>query len=82
MLLLEYGTDINVTSEAGRTPLTTAITYNNHSVLRLLLDRWFEYSECPRLKGLQLLEFVAQYADVYTGFREPPEAEIRPGLHT
>jgi ankyrin repeat protein len=66
MLLLEYGADINVTSKAGQTPLTTAIAYNNHSVLNLLLDRWFEYSECPRLKGPHLLEFVAQYADAKT----------------
>ena len=68
MLLLEYGADINVTSQAGQTPLTTVIAYNNHSVLNLLLDRWFEYSECPRLKGPHLLEFVAQYADAKTMF--------------
>jgi ankyrin repeat protein len=66
MLLLEYGADINATSKAGRTPLTTAIEYNNHGVLQLLLDRWYEYTECPRLKGPHLLELVAQYADVTT----------------
>ncbi len=66
MILLEYGADLNATSKAGQTPLTTAIAYNNHSVLKLLLDRWFEYSECPRLKGPHLLEFVAQYADAKT----------------
>jgi hypothetical protein len=32
----------------------------------LLLDRWFEYSECPRLKGPHLLEMAATYADVET----------------
>lgn len=66
MLLLEYGVAINVTSEDGRTPLTTAIVYNNHNVLQLLLDRWYEYSECPRLKGPHLLSLVAQYADLRT----------------
>jgi ankyrin repeat protein len=66
MLLLEYGANINAISKDGRTPLTTAISYNNHSVLKLLLDRWFEYSECPRLKGPHLLDLVAQYADLET----------------
>jgi ankyrin repeat protein len=66
MVLLEYGADINATSKSGHTPLTAAITYNNHAVLQLLLDRWFEYSECPRLKGPHLLELVAQYADLET----------------
>ncbi|KXX73195.1 Ankyrin repeat domain-containing protein 7 [Madurella mycetomatis] len=66
MLLLEYGADINATSKNGQTPLTTAIQYNNHPVLRLLLERWFEYTECPRLTGPNLLEKVAQYADVKT----------------
>lgn len=66
MLLLEYGAEINVTSKDGRTPLTTAIVYNNHNVLQLLLDRWYEYSECPRLRGPHLLSLVAQYADLRT----------------
>jgi hypothetical protein len=66
MLLLEYGANINATSKNGQTPLTTAIQYNNHPVLRLLLERWFEYTECPRLTGPNLLEIVAQYADVKT----------------
>jgi ankyrin repeat protein len=66
MLLLEYGANINVTSKDGRTPLTTAIIFNNHNVLQLLLDRWYEYSECPRLKGPHLLSLVAQYADLKT----------------
>ena len=46
-LLLEYGANINATTTSGQTPLTTAVAYNSHNVLRLLLDRWFEYSECP-----------------------------------
>lgn len=64
MLLLEYGADINVTSTLGQTPLTTAIAYNSHNVLKLLLDRWFEYSVCPRLKGPHLLQIAALYADI------------------
>ncbi len=66
LLLLEYGADINATSTTEQTPLTTAITYNSYNVLQLLLDRWFEFSECPRLKGPHLLPIVALYADLRT----------------
>lgn len=66
MLLLEYRANINASSTVGQTPLTTAIAYNSHNVLQLLLDRWFEYSECPRLKGPHLLQIVASYADIQT----------------
>lgn len=65
-LLLEYGANINATSTAGQTPLITAIAYNSHNVLQLLLDRWFEYSECPRLTGPHLLQIVTLYADIET----------------
>lgn len=66
VLLLEYGADINATTTLGHTPLTTAITHNSHRVLQLLLDRWSEYSECPRLKGTHLLQIAALYADIET----------------
>ncbi|KAL8951443.1 MAG: hypothetical protein Q9222_002583 [Ikaeria aurantiellina] len=66
LLLLEYGADINAMSVAGQTPLTTAIIYNSHNMLKLLLDRWFEYTECPRLRGPDLLQIAALYADVET----------------
>lgn len=66
ILLLEYGADINATSTSGSTPLTTTITYNSHNVLRLILDRWHEYSDCPRLKGPHILQIVALYADLKT----------------
>ncbi|KAM5440430.1 hypothetical protein McanCB21832_000538 [Microsporum canis] len=66
MLFLEYGADINYMSATGATPLTTAITYNSHNVLRLILDKWHEYSDCPRLKAPDLLQAVALYADVET----------------
>lgn len=66
MLLLECGADINATSVAGSTPLTTAIIHNSHSVLRLILDRWHEYTDCPRLKGPHLLHITAVYADIET----------------
>ena len=65
-ILLEYGANINAISAAGQTPLTTAVTFNSHNVLQLLLDRWFEYSQCPRLTGPHLLQTVALYADVMT----------------
>lgn len=66
ILLLEYGADINATATTGETPLTTAITYNSHNVLRLFLDRWSEYTVCPRLKGPNLLETAALYGDCET----------------
>ncbi|KAL8746941.1 MAG: hypothetical protein Q9190_001103 [Brigantiaea leucoxantha] len=66
LLLLEYGADVNATSVTGQTPLTTAITHNSHDVLRLLLERWFEYSECPRLKGGHLLKLLAESANLET----------------
>ncbi|KAL8958300.1 MAG: hypothetical protein Q9193_004614 [Seirophora villosa] len=65
-VLLEYGANINAVSTAGQTPLTTAVIFNSHNVLQLLLDRWFEYSECPRLKGPHLLQIIALYADAWT----------------
>ncbi|KAL8758290.1 MAG: hypothetical protein Q9199_001592 [Rusavskia elegans] len=66
ILLLEYGANINATTTLGQTALTTAITHNSHRVLQLLLDRWFEYSDCPRLKGTHLLQIAAMYADIET----------------
>ncbi|KAK4203616.1 hypothetical protein QBC40DRAFT_21245 [Triangularia verruculosa] len=66
ILLLEYGADLNATTTTGETPLTTAITYNSHNVLRLFLDRWSEYSVCPRLKGPNLVKIAALYGDVET----------------
>jgi ankyrin repeat protein len=66
MLLLEYGADINSESCDGSTPLTTAITYNSHNVLSLFLDRWHEYSTCPRLQGPNLLHIAALHADCRT----------------
>ncbi|KAL8902251.1 MAG: hypothetical protein Q9207_004818 [Kuettlingeria erythrocarpa] len=66
ILLLEYGANINATTTLGQTSLTTAITHNSHKVLQLLLDRWFEYTECPRLKGTHLLQIAAMYADIET----------------
>ncbi len=65
-LLLDYGANINATAKDGRTPLTTTIIYNNHDVLHLLLDRWFEYTECPRLKGPHLLDLIVEHADIET----------------
>lgn len=65
-ILLEYGANINASSTLGQTPLTTAIAYNSHSVLSLLLDRWFEYSVCPRLQGPHLLQIAALYANIET----------------
>jgi ankyrin repeat protein len=51
LLLLEYGADLNAISSNGRTPLTTAIIHNNHSVLQLFLDRCYEYMTTPRFNG-------------------------------
>ncbi|KAI0906194.1 ankyrin repeat-containing domain protein [Ustulina deusta] len=53
-------------SSSGQTPLTTAVIYNSHDVLKLLLYHWQEYNSCPRLKRPHLLQVVAQYADLDT----------------
>ena len=66
LLLLEHNADLNIRSNDGKTPLTVAITYNNHDVLQLLLDRWFQFSECPRLQIPHFLDVVAEYADLRT----------------
>lgn len=66
IVLLEYGAGLNMASLTGETPLTIAIAYNSHDVLRLFLERWHEYSVCPRLKGPNLLQITALYADVET----------------
>ncbi|KAI1749366.1 ankyrin repeat-containing domain protein [Xylaria castorea] len=65
-LLLDRGAKINPITAAGETPLTTAITYNSHNVLKLLLDRWLSYGDCPRNKGQPLLPIIARYADYET----------------
>jgi ankyrin repeat protein len=51
VLLLEYGADLNAMSSNGRTPLTTAIIHNNHPVLRLFVDRCYEYMTTTRFNG-------------------------------
>lgn len=66
ILLLDYNAYINATNITQHTPLTTAITYNSHGVLQLLLERWEEFSTCPRLQGPHLLEITALYADLTT----------------
>lgn len=66
MLLLEYGANINAATATGQTPLTTAITFNSHRVLRLLLERWYDYSTCPRLQGPHLLRAAALFGDLET----------------
>ncbi|KAH7309753.1 ankyrin repeat-containing domain protein [Stachybotrys elegans] len=66
VLLLEHGANINALSSTGETPLTTAIKCNSHNTLRLFLERWSEYSVCPRLRGPNLLEIAALYGDCET----------------
>lgn len=65
-LLLEYGADINAVTKDGQTPLTTAVTYNSHKGLQVLLDRWTDYSVCPRLQGPCLVNRAALFADTET----------------
>jgi ankyrin repeat protein len=61
-ILLTYGADLAYISSNGHSPLTTAITYNNHAVLKLFIDR----CDTSRLKGLQLLPIIAESADAET----------------
>jgi hypothetical protein len=65
-LLLDAGASINAESCKGETPLSMAVLNNSHQALRLLLDRWCLCSERPCLKGSNLLESIATYADVET----------------
>ncbi|KAJ8126735.1 hypothetical protein O1611_g6903 [Lasiodiplodia mahajangana] len=65
-IMLAHGANINAMASDGQTPLTTAIINNSHDVLGLLLERWEEYSTCPRSIGPSLLRIVAQYADIQT----------------
>lgn len=65
-LLLAYGANVRARDKAGRSVLATAIMYNNHDVLRMLLDRWFRYTACPKLRNLDILHVAAEYADVET----------------
>lgn len=66
MLLLVYGANLNARTRLWQTPLTIAIAYNSHKVLRLLLDQWFELTVCPHLKSPHLLEITALYANIET----------------
>ena len=66
LLLLEHNANINAIATTGHTPLTTALMNNSHGVLKLFLDRWQDYNDCPRLKGPNLLRLTAQYADIET----------------
>ena len=38
----------------------------SHQVLRLLLERWYEYSTCPRLQGPHLHRAAALFGDLET----------------
>ncbi|KAF2261005.1 ankyrin [Lojkania enalia] len=66
VLLLDYGADLNAASKNGGTPLTTAIIHNNHSVLHVFVEQYYEFITAVRLKGLQLLPIIAEYADIET----------------
>ncbi|KAL9619064.1 MAG: hypothetical protein Q9160_006319 [Pyrenula sp. 1 TL-2023] len=66
ILLLDYNAELNIANISHQTALTTAIMYNSHGVLELLLDHWEEFSTCPRLRGPDLVEVTALYADVET----------------
>ncbi|KAF7868673.1 hypothetical protein EAF04_005203 [Stromatinia cepivora] len=63
IILVNYNANINITSITDQISLTTAITYNSHGVLELLLDRWIEFSTCPRLKGPHLIGL--RYSNLY-----------------
>ncbi|KAJ5710552.1 ankyrin repeat containing protein [Penicillium malachiteum] len=66
LLLLERNANPNAIMNDGKTPLTAAITYNNKGVLKVLLNSWNKYITCPRLAGPNLLDVVADFADIET----------------
>ncbi|KAF2752396.1 ankyrin [Pseudovirgaria hyperparasitica] len=61
-MLLNHGADLSYVANNGHSPFTTAITFNNHAVLRHFLER----CDSSQLSGLQLLPIVAEWADVTT----------------
>jgi ankyrin repeat protein len=61
-ILLTNSADLGYISSNRHSPLTTAIIYNNHAVLKLFIDR----CDTSRLKGLQLLRIIAESADAET----------------
>lgn len=61
-ILLTRGADLGYISKNGHSALTTAIIYNGHAVLRLLID-WYH---TDHLKGFQLLPIIAESAGVET----------------
>jgi len=61
-VLLTYGADMHLVSKTGYSPFTTAIVYNNHSVLKCFITR----CDSSHLEGLRLLPLIARYADVKT----------------
>jgi ankyrin repeat protein len=65
-LLLAYGANVHARDKSGKSVLATCIAHNNHDVLRLLLDRWFRYTACPRLRNLGILHVAAEHADLET----------------
>ena len=65
-VLLDRHADVNARSKDGQTPLILATIYNNHSVLRLLLERSEHHPESPCLEGPNLLKVVAEFADLET----------------
>lgn len=73
VLLLEYGADLNAMSSNGRTPLTTAIIHNNHPVLRLFVDRCYEYMTTARFNGkhLQATSASTEFLPIYARHLQP-----------
>ncbi|KAF1993202.1 ankyrin [Amniculicola lignicola CBS 123094] len=61
-ILLTCGAALGYISKNGHSALTTAIIYNSHAVLKLLMDR----SHADHQKGLQLLPIIAWSADAET----------------
>lgn len=61
-ILLTRGADLDYISQNGHLALTTAIIYNSHAVLKLLIN-WYHTNP---LKGLQLLPVIAGSADAET----------------
>ncbi|OAL52612.1 hypothetical protein IQ07DRAFT_585764 [Pyrenochaeta sp. DS3sAY3a] len=66
LLLLEFGADLNAVSSTGKTPLATAIIHNNHPVIKLFVDRCYDYMTTLRFESPQILPIIAEHADVET----------------
>ncbi len=73
LTLLNFGADMNAVSTSGRTPLTTAVIHNNHVVLRLFLDCYYDNTA---VEGMFLTTTTGVGAQVVDGLSTRPQTKL------